>query len=151
MVRYVLWKPRSADAAPLRIGALLPTGDVADVTAALQDAGSAAISSMRVFLGLGPAACRAAAERALADPVYHRAAASVNLRAPIYDPCVLRDIVRTRVRASSRAPPPLHNRAFRRAHITSYPTAARLCAQREADLRGHELRRPLQRAGHGSA
>ena len=106
MVRYVLWKPRSADAAPLRIGALLPTGDVADVTAALQDAGSAAISSMRVFLGLGPAACRAAAERALADPVYHRAAASINLRAPIYDPCVLRDIARTRVRSSSRAPPP---------------------------------------------
>ena len=88
-MRYVLFKPLAEPAAPLRIGALHPNGaDVADVTAALQDAGSAPISSMRVFLTLGTAACRAAAERALADAKYHRPLAATNLRAPIYDPCV---------------------------------------------------------------
>ena len=89
-MRYVLFKPLAEPAAPLRIGALHPNGsDVADVTAALgQDAGSAPVSSMRVFLTLGPAACRAAAERALADAKYHHPLAAVNLRAPIYDPCV---------------------------------------------------------------
>jgi hypothetical protein len=89
-MRYVLYRPLALPDAPLRIGALHPNGEsVADVSAVLHDmGGSAPISSMRVFLGLGEAACRAAAERALAEPHYHRPLAHVNLRAPIYDPCV---------------------------------------------------------------
>jgi hypothetical protein len=39
---------------------------------------------MRLFLEMG-AAGRAAAERALANPAYHRKLEFVDLRAPIYD------------------------------------------------------------------
>ncbi len=87
-MKFVLFRPKAAATAPLRVGALHPNGaDVADVSAVLADRGGVALSSMRAFLELG-AAGREAAAAALAAPVYHRSLALVDLRAPIYDPCV---------------------------------------------------------------
>ena len=88
-MKFVLFRPKGLTTAPLRIGALHPNGaDVADVSASLADGGHPLLSSMRAFLELGPRG-RAAAAAALESPVYHRSLALVDLRAPIYDPCVV--------------------------------------------------------------
>jgi hypothetical protein len=94
-MRLVLFRTRGASPlAPLRVGALHPNGThVADISACHADNGGAALTSMRVFLesGIGAGeAGRAVADRALASPAYHRSLEHVDLRAPIYDPCVPR-------------------------------------------------------------
>ena len=80
--------PPRARKAPLRVGALHVDGvHVADVSAAVADEGGAPLHSMRVFLESGDAG-RATATRALGNAAYLRALEHVELRAPIYDPCV---------------------------------------------------------------
>jgi hypothetical protein len=90
-MKLVLFRPAGAAAdVPLTVGALAADGvHVADVTAALAAAGAGTINSMRVFLELGEKGA-AAAKTALGDATFHRKLADVELRAPIYDPCVPR-------------------------------------------------------------
>ena len=58
---------------------------VANITASL---GGAPLRSMRQFLNMGTQATRAAAASALADQKVLVALEEVDIRAPIYDPCV---------------------------------------------------------------
>ena len=83
-MKYVLFVHSTAADSAHRVGALVGEDTVADITAVLQDDGLA-VTSMRKFLELGSAG-RAAAERAVKEPVYHRPLNLVRLRAPIYDP-----------------------------------------------------------------
>ncbi len=107
-MRLVLFRTRGASAlAPLRVGALHANGThVADISAAHADNGGAALTSMRVFLEMGIEAGnagRAVAELALSSPAYHRSLEHVDLRAPIYDPCVAARRRRRRARAHALA------------------------------------------------
>ena len=88
-MKLVLFKTRNSPAsAPLHVGALLADGvHVADVSAAYADEGLASLTSMRFFLEQGDKG-RAVAAKALSTPAYHRKLEHVDLRAPIYDPCV---------------------------------------------------------------
>jgi hypothetical protein len=112
-MRLVLFRTRGAPStAPLRVGALHPDGQhVADISSAYADAGVPALSSMRTFLELG-APAREVANRALSSSAYWRALEHVDLRAPIYDPCVCRSVrdarsARPRWRAASSLPQPI--------------------------------------------
>jgi len=108
-MRLVLFRTRGVPTAPLRVGALHPNGThVADISAAYADAGVQALSSMRVFLEAGPAG-REVAARALQTPVYWRALEHVDLRAPIYDPCVSRSRACRRRRLHARRAPRAHD------------------------------------------
>ncbi len=131
-MRLVLFRTRGAPStAPLRVGALHPDGQhVADISSAYADAGVPALSSMRTFLELG-APAREVANRALSSSAYWRALEHVDLRAPIYDPCVV-------PRVWTHA---LHAGALRAHSHNPSP-----CLQREGALRRHELRGPLLRA-----
>jgi hypothetical protein len=89
-MKLVLFRTRgSPSTAPLHVGALLVDGvHVADVSAAYADDGLGVLTSMRVFLEQGDKG-RTIATKALATPAYYRKLEHVDLRAPIYDPCVL--------------------------------------------------------------
>jgi hypothetical protein len=85
-MRYVLFRAKGAAAdAALNVGVMVGGDAVADVTAALADAGTPAVHSMRVFLEMGARGADTA-RGAAADVKYRRALADVDLRAPIYDP-----------------------------------------------------------------
>lgn len=87
-MRLVLFRTKGAIAkAPLRVGAMHPSGGVVDISAAALDSGLAPLSSMRVFLEMGPAGT-ALAKSTLANPAYLRSMEHIELRAPIYDRCV---------------------------------------------------------------
>ena len=83
-MRFVLFVNGAASNDAHRVGALVGDSAVADITAALHDEGLV-VTSMRKFLELGPRG-RAAADKAVKEPVYHRERSAVRLRAPIYDP-----------------------------------------------------------------
>ena len=88
-MKLVLFRTRGSPVtAPLHVGALLADGvHVADVSSAYADDGHGVLTSMRVFLEQGDKG-RAVATKALTSPAYYRKLEHVDLRAPIYDPCV---------------------------------------------------------------
>jgi hypothetical protein len=85
-MRFILYRTKGAPAeAPLTVGAQVGESTVADITAALADAGTPGVHSMRIFLELGAKGIDAA-RAAIGDAKYHHPAGEVDLRAPIYDP-----------------------------------------------------------------
>ena len=115
-MRLVLFRTKGAlPKAPLRVGAMHPGGGVVDISAAALDAGLAPLSSMRVFLEMGPAGT-ALAKSTLANPAYLRSMEHIELRAPIYDRCVAQCVF-----SPTPAFPPTHPHALTRHLFPSAP------------------------------